>query len=284
MNWLLLTFLSAITGSFSRILQKVLLKDEQSDTFAFGFVFQMCVAGLFLIYTLITHSFEFPDLSGLLINLIVLTVFYSLANLCIFFAFKHAEAAEVTILLSSSTVWSVIAAVILLGERMKLQNLFGIFLIVCGVLAINYTKSHWKLNKGHLFALVGAVLFGIAFVNDAYIITRYESIPSYMVMAFALPGIMTLVYSPSSVKKIKHFGQLKVLKNLLICSGFYALSALTIFTAFKIGGKASIISPIQQTSLIFTVFFSYVFLKEKDKMLPKIIGTALAFAGVLFLL
>src|SRR5690348_10285846 len=102
MNWLLLTLISAVTGSLSRILQKVLLKDAQSDTFAFGFVFQMSVAVLFLLYTLITKSFELPSFSGLFINLVVLTVFYSLANLFTFKAFKYAEASEVSILLASS--------------------------------------------------------------------------------------------------------------------------------------------------------------------------------------
>ena len=49
MNWFILALASAISGSVARILQKVLLKHEQSDVFAFSFVFQMSVAFLFLL-------------------------------------------------------------------------------------------------------------------------------------------------------------------------------------------------------------------------------------------
>jgi len=147
-----------------------------------------------------------------------------------------------------------------------------------------FVNLRWKVNKGHLFALAGAVLFGVAFINDAYIINRYQSIPSYMILAFTLPGFFTLAYNPKSVKKLGYFLQANVLRNLFICSAFYALSAITIFTAFKLGGKASIISPIQQTSIIFTVIFSYFLLKEKDNLLNKAVGTILAFLGVLLLI
>lgn len=56
MNWLLLTITSALANSLTRILQKVLLKNKDSDPFAFSFVFQLVVALLFLIYTPHQHS------------------------------------------------------------------------------------------------------------------------------------------------------------------------------------------------------------------------------------
>lgn len=283
MNWLLLTLTSAITLALSRILQKIMLKDDQSDTFAFGFVFQLMVAGLFFIYTLVTQSLELPDLRSVWPNLIVLTVFYSLGNICVFKAFKLAEASEVSIVMATSTVWAVIAALIMLGERVSGLNILGIVLIVGSMIAINYTRSAWKLNRGHAFALLGAVLFGVAFTNDAYILNHYQSVAAYMALAFTLPGLASLVYRPKSVLALPHYAQPSVLKKMILCCVLYALAALTIFTAYKLGGPASIISPIQQTSLIFSVIFSYVLLKERDKVWQKAIGTALAFAGVLLL-
>lgn len=284
MSWVFLVFASAITVSFTRILQKSLLKSEQSDPFAFGFVFQMTVSALFFLYTWITGTFEFPDLSGLAINFIVMTLFYSLANLCIFKAFKYSPASEVSIVLTTSTMWSVISSLVLLGEQITLPNVGGILMIISGVITISYTHTTWKLNKGHLFALLGAVMLGVAFTNDAFIVGRYHSISSYMAVAFALPAILTLFYSPRSIKHLRHFAQVHIVKELLICSTLYALSAITVFTAYKMGGQASLISPIQSTSIIFTVLFSYIFLKERDKIVQKVVGTVLAFLGVLLLL
>ncbi|MFH1561554.1 MAG: DMT family transporter [Patescibacteria group bacterium] len=283
MNWLLLTIASALTGSLTRILQKVLLKNKDSDPFAFGFVFQLVVALLFLSYALFTKTLEFPDLSGIGLNILILALFYSLGNVLTFKAFKVAEASEVSVIFASNSVWSVLAAIIMLGEKLTTKNIFGIVLVVLGVAAINFSRSRWQINKGHLYALLGAMLFGIAFTNDAYIISRYNSISSYMILAFTLPALATLGFKPRSIGNINQYLNKKTIPSLLFCAVFYALSALTIFTAYKTGGPASIISPIQQTNIIFTVVISYFLLKEKDRLFNKVLGAVLVFAGVLLL-
>ncbi len=284
MNWVFLVIISAFTSSLTRIFQKVLLKDKDSDPFAFGFIFQITVAFLFLLYTLITNTLIIPNLSGLTINLIVMTLFYSLGNVFTFKAFKTAEASEVSIIFTSSTVWSVIAALFMLGEKLTMNKIIGILLVVLGVIAVNYSKTSWKINKGHLFALLGALLSGIAFTNDAFIINRFQSIPSYMIIAFAVPAINTLLYSPKSIKKIAYYFNPNILFRLLICSFFYALSAISIFEAYKRGGEASVISPIQQSSIIFTVIIGYIFLRETNRLPNKLLGMTLTFLGVLFLI
>jgi drug/metabolite transporter (DMT)-like permease len=284
MNWFLLTLVSAISGSLTKILQKILLRDKDRDPFAFGFVFQMTVSVIFLIFTLITGTLEIPSLSGLGLNLVILILFYSVANVLSFKAFKIADASEVSIIFASSTLWSVLTAVIMLGEKLTNINVAGIFIVMLGILSINYRKTDWKVNKGHLYALFGSVLFGIAFTNDVYIINRYESISSYMIIAFALPAFATLGLKPQSYKNISQYLHKNTAPSLLLCATLYALSALTIFGAYKLGGPASIISPIQQTSIIFTVIIGYFFLNERDRLPQKIIGTLLMFTGVLMLL
>lgn len=283
MSWLVLTLASAVSAAVTKILQKVLLTDTKSDPFAFAFVFQLMVAGIFLIYTVVTGTLEPLPLSEVWVNFVAMTVLYSLGNVALFKAFKEAEASEVTIIFVSSTLWSVVSAVILLGERLTSVNGVGIGLILAGVATVNYTRSRWQLNRGHVLALAAAVLYGVAFTNDAYILNQYRSVAAYMVPAFFLPGIVSLVYSPKSVRRLPYFGQMKVLRNLIVCALFYAASALTIFTAYKMGGKAAVISPIQQTSVVFTVVLGYWWLKERERLWKKIVGTVLVFAGVVLL-
>ena len=283
MTWLILTIVSAITGAITKILQKVLLGGRQSDPVAFAFIFQLSVAGLFLAYTLLSGSFYEPNLGGLIPNILVMTLFYCVGNIFTFNAFKLAEASEVSIIFATSAVWSALSAVALLGERLSYIKILGILLVLSGVILINLKKSRWHINRGHLFALLGAMLFGLAFTNDAYIIGRYKDVASYMVLAFALPAITSLLFKPSAISSVKYFLEIKIFGKMLLCGVFYALSAITIFTAYKIGGQAAIISSVQQTSLIFTVLMSYLFLGEKDNMRNKLIGMGLAFVGVVLL-
>jgi len=284
MNWLLLTIASAVTGAIARILQKVLLKNKDSDLFAFSFIFQMVVAAIFLIYAVLTRSVELPNLTGLGFNIFIMALFYGLGNVFTFKAFKVAEASEVAVIFASSSVWSVLAALVMLSEKLTTKSVFGIMLVVLGIASINLSRHAWRVNKGHLYALLGAILFGIAFTNDAYIIGRYTSIPSYMVLAFTLPAFISLLASPQSIKNIPQYTSGSILMKLSLCTFFYAISSITIFAAYKAGGPASIISPIQQTSIIFTVVLGYLFLNERDNVLKKIIGTVLTFLGVLLLI
>lgn len=212
-----------------------------------------------------------------------MTVLYCLGNVLTFKAFKITEASEVSIIFASSTAWAVVSAVVFLGERLSLQNVIGIGLIVTGLVAINLTKSKWRFQRGHVYALLAAACFGLAFTNDAYIIGQYQSIASYMVLAFLLPGLSILLFFPKSGHHLRHFASVGTIFKVVSCGLFYAISALTIFTAYKVGGQASIISPIQQMGMIFTVILSYILLKERDKLPQKIIGTILSFLGVLLL-
>lgn len=284
MNWISLVFLSAITSALSRIIQKTLLKDKNSDPFAFGFMYGTTIALIFLFYTITTNSFDIPDLSGLFINIIISGLFYSLGSILIFKSLKIAQVSEISIIITSSTVWSVITSLFILGEKITLNKVAGVIFVLLGIVAINFSKTQWKINKGHLFALIGAIFYGVAFINDVFILKHFQSISSYNIIAFSLPAIITLFCHPKSIRNISFYFTSKNLLNLLVCGIFNALATLAIFEAYRRGGEASVISPISQTSVIFTVIFGYFILKEKDKLINKIIGAIFTFIGVLFLI
>jgi bacterial/archaeal transporter family protein len=283
MTWLVLVIISAISSSVSRVLQKVLLKEKDSEPFAFAFVFQLLLALIFFLYTFFTKTLIIPNLSGLFFNLALMAIFYSLGNIFISNAFKLAEASEASIIFASSTLWTVVSAVIFLGDKLSIKNIVGIILVIMSIVIVNYSKSKWKINKGHLYAFLAALMFGIAFTNDAFIINRFTSVSSYMLLCFVLSSIAILLFRPKLIYGTPHFIKKNIVGKLLICGFFYSAMLLTIFEAYKRGGQVSIISPIQQSALILTVISSYFLLKEKDRLANKIIGTILTFMGVLLL-
>ncbi|HBO11067.1 TPA: hypothetical protein DD448_03950 [Candidatus Collierbacteria bacterium] len=279
MGWLILTLLSAFTLSVSRILQRVLLRGEKSDSFAFSFVFPLLVSIVIFGYLLVTSTLEFPDLSAVILNIILMIIFYSIGSICVYYAYKQSSASEVSIIFASSSVWSVLSAVWFLGENLLPKNIVGIVAIVAGLVVLNYQKSRWKLEKGHLYAMVRAIFFGVAFTNDAVIIQYYDSAPPYVFLAFVLPALAILAYRPKLVMNIPYFFSKKMLGKFLLTAATYALSAIAIYSAYKVGGKASIITPIQQINIVLTVIFGYFLLNEREKLIQKFIGSTLAFFG-----
>lgn len=283
MNWVLLTLLSACSMSISRILQRRVLSEPSSNPVAFGFVLQVGVGLLFLLFSLAKQALEFPNISLLWPRLVLMTGLYGIANILIFVAFKTIEAAEGTIILASNTVWSVIAAMLMLNEQINWQQAGGIVLVIAGIIVTNYQQKKLKLSRAHFLALIASVFLGIGFVNDAYIINSYQSLPSYLFVAFAFPGFFSLIYQPKSIKGVPALLQRNKLYATVGAAVFYALAAVTIFTAYRTGGPASIISPMAQVSIIFTVVFAYIFLGERDRLRNKMAGAILAFGGVLLL-
>lgn len=285
MTWLTLTIISAITYSLAKVLQKILLTNESSEPYSFAIVFQIAVALLFLMFTLITQrSLELPSWNIIFVHLIMMVIFYSLGNLFVFRAYKSAEVSEISILFATTTIWSVITAMIFLNETLTQLNILGILCILIGVVVINIKRSKWKFGEGHAYGLLAAMMFGLAFTNDAFIISTYKSVSSYMVLAFLLPGIALLISKPTKLQTLHFYLDKNILLKLILCTTVYAVSAITIFSAYKVGGQASIIAPVHQTNIMLTVLFGYLFLHERERLWQKGLGMIFAFIGVLMLL
>lgn len=283
MNWILLTFISSLASALTQVLQKVLMRDKNSDPIAFSFVFQLIVAIIFLVYTVSTGTFGHPDLRSVWLNLVVMTLLYALGSVLTYHAYKTAEASEISVIFATSSLWSVVSASILLREKIDGKQMLGMFLVLLSLVAVNIRKTKWELGKGHLFATIGAFMFGVAFTNDAVILSEYSSVAPYMVLAFAAPSFVSLLFKPNAIFAVPDFFKPKKVLSLFLCAVFYSLAAISIFSAFKAGGQASIISMLRQSGIIFTVLLSFIFLKERDNMRNKVVGVILAMAGGLLL-
>ncbi len=282
MDWLSLVLISTVSFSLTSILQRALLREEQSSPVAYAFVFQLFVSSLFVVYVLI-YGFNIPPLLPVLPHLILMSLLYALGNLSLFKSLKLSEASEVAVISSTKSIWTVLTAALFLGEVITMSRLFGTFLVVFGVIVVTWKKKVWNINKGYLYAILAAVFYGIAFTNDAYLVNYFDDVPSYMVLAFIFPSLMVLIFQPSLVKDLGSYKNKKSLVSLLAASIFYAISAVTIFLAYQTGGEASQIAPISQSSIVLTVVFAYILLKERSNLIKKFIGSLIVFLGVLIL-
>ena len=283
MTWLILVLISTVTFSIAGILQKILLREEQSDPIAYGFFFQMLTALIIFIYSLFV-GFSIPNLIPLIPNLILMTVFYALFNFCLFRAYQTAEASEVSVLFASRTLWSVVAAAIFLQEALNFQKIVGIIFIVLGVIIVSWRSKSWKLSKGHLFAILASFFFGTAFTNDAFLINHFANVPSYLAISFALPSVFLLLLQPKAFKNLSLFLDKKRFIKMFVTSLFWAIAALTVFWAYQSGGTVIQISPISQLSIILTVILGYIFLKEKDYLWQKGLGAVVVIIGAILLI
>lgn len=282
MSWQLLTSISVITYSVSVLLQRAFLKNSRVNPIAFSILFQL-ITGLLILGVAIMKGFEVPNLSPILLNLILMIIFYGLGNIFIFKSLQLIEASQFTILTATRSIWSILAATLFLRESISIRQILGTFLIISSVALVSYAKNNVKLNKGIVFALLASLSFGFGFANDAYILKTFDT-NSYTAIAFIIPALIVWLLNPKVTSSIRILAYKPFVFKLLLVSFCYAISAICIYTAFSYGGTASSIAPLNQMSTIVTVILAVIFLHEKNNPVKKMVGAGLSFIGALLVI
>ena len=274
---------SVILYSISVLLQRVILKENESQPIAYSMFFQLLVGIVIGITGSLFADMSLPsNLTPLFWNLLLMTFLYAFANVFIFKSLKLTEASKFTIVFATRAFFTVFASSLLLKEFLTGSQFLGALLIFSGVVLINLKSSKFSLDKGSLFALLGALAFGLANTNDRYLLKSFNIYP-YITLAFIAPFFLMTVIYPKELKHLKLFLGKTVLKKVLLLSVIYAFSAISFFAALQISNNSSRVASANLTSVIITVILSALFLKERESLSKKIAGAVLSFIGLLLL-
>lgn len=284
MSWQILLVISILTYVFSNVLQRVLLKEKSTDPIAFAIVFQLLVGILIGAYAIVNGSTFPSNLTSFIPNLVLMTILYGGGNVFLYKSLKIIPVSEFAILFSTSTLWTIMGAVVLLGESFSLRHFVGTVLVMMSLLIVFKTSKKFQLfGYGQTLCLLAAAMFGLAFVNDAYVLQHID-VNYYVSMAFILPAVGLFVLNPKARSEMLIFLKKEQLKKMLVIGVLYAISAVTIFTAYTVGQNAAVISVINKSSSLLIVLAGIVFLNEKENVVRKIIGACVALLGVALLI
>ncbi|MCG2688463.1 DMT family transporter [Candidatus Parcubacteria bacterium] len=281
MTWIIYATIAVVTGSFINILQRVLMKEKDSDPLTYTIALQLFGAVICFIFAFI-KGFEMPPIREYPFNFFLEALLYSFISLFTFKALKFIEASKTTIIFSFGTVVTIIASALFLNEALTGQRLLGTFLIIISIALVSKLKDFSAKGKGAIYALIAAVLGGLALVNDTYLL-RFSDSVSYTAMAFLLPGILLSLLYPNSFKKLKIFLNPKLGRNMFLLCFIWSVSAIAFYLAIEKGALASQISPFSQSRVILTVLLGAILLKERENLLIKTIAAFLVVAGVMLI-
>lgn len=275
MSWQILISISVFLYAVSVLLQRILLKDEKTEPISFSILFQIGVAVVIAILMLATRGeIPIPDFSNITLSLITMTALYAFANIFISKSLKVTEASRFTVIFASKTFFAIIASTLFFKEGLNPTQWLGAIFIIFGVIAVSLNDTKLKLNKGDLFALIAAILFGLANTNDRHLIQFFDPY-SYVVIGFLFPGILIAIMNPKKLSNIKiYLGKTYLWKMSILCL-LYGLAAVTFYGALQISSNSSQIFSINAFGTIITVILSIIILKERDYYLVKKIGGAI---------
>jgi len=281
MTWQVLISISILLNAISVLLQRVLLKNDETEPISFSIFFQIGVAVVIGVLVIIMQGgIPLPEMSSVSWSLFVMTILYALANIFIFKSLKTTEASRFTVIFASKTLFAIVASTLFFREGLDTAQWLGAILIIVGVITVSYQNTKSKLNKGDLFALTAAVLFGLANTNDRFLVKFFDPY-SYVVLGFLLPGVLIALMYPKKISSMKvYFKKTFIYKMVLLCL-LYGLSAVTFFAALQTAPNASQVFSISPFGAVITVTLSIIILKEREALSRKLLGAILSLSGLL---
>lgn len=281
--WIIAAILSAVFAGLTAILAKRGIRKTNSDVatalrtivvLAFSVLMVFIVGSGSTITEIDSKSWVFLILSGLATGA---------SWICYFKALSVGDVNNVAPIDKSSTILAVLLAIVLFGETNNLAiKLIGTALIGIGTYLMIEKKAGEGGTKGKswmIYAVLSAVFAALTSVLAKIGITGVESnLGTAIRTAVVLIMAWLIVFARGEQKQVKNID-----KKELLFIGLSGLATgaswLCYYYAIQ-NGDLSVVIPIDKMSILLTVLFSVIFLKEKMSA-KSVIGLSLMCIGTL---
>ncbi len=186
------------------------------------------------------------------------------AYICYFEAIKHGKVSIVGTVSGAYAPWTVILALLFLGEAMTLGEGVGVMLVVAGMLVFTYRGANGNNGKteslGILFAMGAFLLWGASAAMSKHVMTDIGQTDFIGVFALVCPSIWVVYWLTTAKGK---FEMPTVGNRVLVLSMlFLTFGGITMYLAFA-NGNVSIVSPITNIYPMVTIAVAKFRLREQ---------------------
>jgi transporter family protein len=285
--WIAFAFGAALFAGITSILAKIGIRNVDSNLATALRTWVVLIFSWLMVFVVGSQN-TIAALSGKSLLFLLLSGLTTGASwICYFRALQLGDVNKVTPVDKSSNVLTMMLAFVFLGERLTWINAIGMVVIAAGTyMMIQKSKSEKAASAVRRSWLVYACLSAL-FAALTSILGKIgiEGVESNL--GTAIRTIVVLLMSWLIVFVQKKQGEIKRIDRkswlFITLSGLATgLSWLCFYKALQ-DGPASVVVPIDKLSILITVLFAFVFLKEKLS-LKSTAGLVLLTAGTLLLL
>lgn len=266
MTWIIAAIFSAVFAGLTSILAKCGIKKTDSDlatalrtivVLAFSWIMVFIVGSQSTITSIQPKSLVFLILSGLATGA---------SWICYFKALSMGDINKVVPIDKSSTILTVLLAIICFGETSNLAvKLIATAILAVGIFLMIERKQGVKQSEGRswmIYAIFAAVFAALTSILAKIGISGVESN-----LGTAIRTAVVLIMSWVIVltrQKHKQLPSIDKKELLFICLSGIATGASWLCYYYAIGhGDVSVVVPIDKLSILVTVAFSFIVFKEK---------------------
>ena len=285
MTWIIAAVFSAIFAGLTSILAKCGIKKTDSDLATALRTIVVLVFSWLMVFVVGSQT-TIADIQPKALIFLILSGFATGASwICYFKALSMGDINKVVPIDKSSTILTVLLAIICFGETSNLVvKLIATAILALGIFLMVEKKKNAAQAQGRswmIYAILAAVFAALTSILAKVGISGVESN-----LGTAIRTAVVLVLSWGIVfARKKHTGLRTIDKKelLFICLSGIATGASWLCYYYAIGhGDVSVVVPIDKLSILVTVAFSYIVFKEKLSK-KAFLGLALMVAGTLLM-
>ncbi len=236
------------------------------------------LGGIFVLLFLPFFSFEFPSDIKVYLLLLASCIFYALTDRMGTVVRSNIEASTYSILKRISTVFLIISGIVLFKEPLVLTKIIGAILIIISNVLVFYKKGDLKYNKYIFLGILANLTVTIAVLLDINISESFN-LSFYVAMTLLIPALLIIIFERIRYKSIKE-EYVKGNKKAIFLTAFsWGMLLLSSLRAYQLG-EVSVIAPLCAVATILNVFAGYIFLKERNRLLIKVIAAILIVLGI----
>ena len=279
--WLFFALGSAFFAGITAVLAKIGIEHANS-TLATALRTVVVLAFSWLMVFVVGSQGGIAQISGTTLLFLVLSGLSTGASwLCYFKALQLGDVNKVAPIDKSSTVLTILLAFIFLGEPVSIPQALGVVGIGVGTLLM-IAKKEVEDGKPHskawlVYAFLSAVFASLTSIFGKIGVENVESnLGTAIRTTVVLVMAWVMVFVTGEQKGIRSIGK-KSWVFLFLSGITTGLSWLCYYRALQ-DGPASVVVPIDKLSILVTIVFSWIVLKEK--LTPKAaVGLVLILAG-----
>lgn len=286
MSWILFAFGSAFFAGVTAILAKIGIRGVNSNVATAIRTIVILIFSWAIVF-LVGSWRTIPDLTLRTLTFLILSGLATGASwLCYFRALQLGDVNKVTPIDKSSTVLTILFAFLFLGEPVGIFKVIGMIAIAIGTYLMIARQpgvtSAPPNRRWIIYAILSAVFAALTSILGKIGIQEVESnlgtaIRTGVVLVMAWL-VVFVTHGERELRRIDGKSWLFILLSGLMTG----LSWLCYYRALQ-DGPASVVAPIDKLSILVTILFSAVFLREKLTR-KAAVGLVLVTAGTLVML
>jgi len=259
-----------------------LLAQEVEDTSSVPIIIGF-IGSSFFILLIPFFEMKFPTDWRIYMLLLIAGIFYAVNDVLKARGFKYLDVSVVAIFSQFAKIFLIFYGIIVFQEVLTGNDLWGILLILGGVVLVTFKKDSFKVNK-YVWLIIGASFaFATSMIIDVGISAQFN-LAMYLFIIYFIPAIIIFFVGNKKVEKIKkEFYVSKRIKYLFIGGGLTSALGMMFYLMALRQGQVSIVAPISSATVLLNTLAGYIFLKEKKDPTKRIIAAVLVMIGIFML-